>query len=261
VCWKNRERSEQDQHFNPQGGQGMTNGLYQSSANGASKVQSSRNEQLIEVSVFLFLIVPSMALSFFAVKQGSLSFVLVAFATILRDLALVSLILFFLWRNGEPINWIGWTFKNLWKEIGLGIGLYIPFFIAAGFLERALQVAGLTVPLTPLPSMAAKGMGELLLAIALVAVVALGEETIFRGYLILRLKAITTSPTAAALLSATIFSLGHGYEGSAGVVTVGVMGVIFALIYIWRQSLVAPIVMHFLQDFISIVLVPWLKKG
>ena len=147
----------------------MTNGLYQSSANGASKVQSSRNSQVVEVSVFLFLIVPSMALSFFAVKQGSLSFVLVAFATILRDLALVSLILFFLWRNGEPINWIGWTFKNLWKEIGLGIGLYIPFFIAAGFLERVLQVAGLSVPSTPLPSMAAKGMGELLLAIALVA--------------------------------------------------------------------------------------------
>jgi membrane protease YdiL (CAAX protease family) len=239
----------------------VVTGLNNSKTYCRDSAESSWTEQLVEVSVFLFLIVPSMALSFFAVKQGSLSFVLVAFATILRDLALVSLILFFLWRNGEPINWIGWTFKNSWKEIGLGIGLYIPFFIAAGFLERALQVAGLSVPSTPLPSMATEGMGELLLAIALVAVVALGEETIFRGYLILRLKAITTSPTAAALLSATIFSLGHGYEGSAGVVTVGVMGVIFALIYIWRQSLVAPIVMHFLQDFISIVLLPWLGKG
>ncbi len=244
-----------------QRGQSVVTGLNNSSAMSRDSIQPNRKEQFVEVSVFLFLIVPSMALSFFAVKQGSLSFVLVAFATILRDLALVSLILFFLWRNGEPINWIGWTFKNSWKEIGLGIGLYIPFFIAAGFLERALQVAGLSVPSTPLPSMAAKGMGELLLAIALVAVVALGEETIFRGYLILRLKAITTSPTAAALLSATIFSLGHGYEGSAGVVTVGVMGVIFALIYIWRQSLVAPIVMHFLQDFISIVLLPLFGKG
>jgi len=239
----------------------VVTGMNNSKANSRDSVQSSWTEQLVEVSVFLFLIVPSMALSFFAVKQGSLSFVLVAFATILRDLALVSLILFFLWRNGEPINWIGWTFKNSWKEIGLGIGLYIPFFIAAGFLERALQVAGFSVPSTPLPSMAAEGMGELLLAIALVAVVALGKETIFRGYLILRLKAITTSPTAAALLSATIFSLGHGYEGSAGLVTVGVMGVIFALIYMWRQSLVAPIVMHFLQDFIGIVLLPWLGKG
>ena len=240
----------------------MTNGLYQSSANGASKVQSSWTEQLVEVSVFLFLIVPSMVLSFFAVKQGSLSFVLVAFATILRDLALVSLILFFVWRNGEPVNWIGWTFKNVWKETVLGIGLYIPFFFAAGFFENALRVAGLSVPSTPLPSfMAARGMVEFSLAIVLVAVVALAEETIFRGYLILRLKAITISPTAAALLSAAIFSLGHGYEGSAGVVTVGVMGLVFALVYMWRQSLVAPIVMHFLQDFIGIVLLPWLGKG
>jgi membrane protease YdiL (CAAX protease family) len=240
----------------------VVTGLNNSKADSRDSFQSNCGEQLVEVSVFLFLIVPSMALSFFAVKQGSLSFVLVAFATILRDLGLVSLILFFLWRNGEPINWIGWTFKNSWKEIGLGIGLYIPFFIAAGFLERALQVAGLSVPSTPLPSfMAARGMVEIFLAIVLVTVVAVAEETIFRGYLILRLKAITVSPAAAALLSAAIFSLGHGYEGSAGVVTVGVMGLVFALVYMWRQSLVAPIVMHFLQDFIGIVLLPWLGKG
>lgn len=242
--------------------QSVVTGLNNSKADSRDSFQSNCGEQLVEVSVFLFLIVPSMALSFFAVKQGSLSFVLVAFATILRDLGLVSLILFFLWRNGEPINWIGWTFKNSWKEIGLGIGLYIPFFIAAGFLERALQVAGLSVPSTPLPSfMAARGMVEIFLAIVLVTVVAVAEETIFRGYLILRLKAITVSPAAAALLSAAIFSLGHGYEGSAGVVTVGVMGLVFALVYMWRQSLVAPIVMHFLQDFIGIVLLPWLGKG
>jgi CAAX protease family protein len=221
-----------------------------------NSTQPDREEQLVEVFVFLFLIVPSMALSFFAVKQGSLSFVLVAFATILRDLALVSLILFFLWRNGEPISWVGWTFKNSWKEIRLGIGLYIPLFVAAGFLERALQVAGLSVPSTPLPSIAAEGMGELLLAIALVAVVALAEETIFRGYLILRLKAITARPAMALLLSAVLFSLGHGYEGTAGVVTVGVMGLVLGFVYMWRQSLVAPIVMHFLQDLIGIVLLP-----
>jgi len=39
---------------------------------------------------------------------------------------------------------------------------------------------------------------------------------------------------------------------------VGGMGLVFALVYLWRGSLVAPIVMHFLQDFIGIVLAPWL---
>jgi membrane protease YdiL (CAAX protease family) len=222
----------------------------------------SRAEQFFEVSVFLFLIVPSMALSFLAIKQGSLSFVLVAISVILRDLALVSLILFFIWRNHETVTWIGWTFKNSKKEIALGIFLFIPFSLGTGLIENGLRAIGFSAPATPLPSfLAARGMVEILLAFLLVVIVALSEETIFRGYLILRFKAVTANSTVAVLLSAAIFSLGHGYEGSAGVITVGVMGLVFALIYIWRQSLVVPVVMHFLQDFIGIVLLPLLGKG
>jgi membrane protease YdiL (CAAX protease family) len=39
---------------------------------------------------------------------------------------------------------------------------------------------------------------------------------------------------------------------------VGVMGVVFAVVYLWRGSLVAPMVMHFLQDFLAIVVLPLL---
>jgi membrane protease YdiL (CAAX protease family) len=42
-------------------------------------------------------------------------------------------------------------------------------------------------------------------------------------------------------------------------VTVGCMGLTFALIYLWRGSLVAPVVMHFLQDFSGIILPALLK--
>jgi membrane protease YdiL (CAAX protease family) len=221
-----------------------------------TSVRLSHKAQIFEVSVFLFLIVPSMILSFFAVKPGSLSFMIVAGGTILRDLALVSLILFFLWRNGELVERIGWTFENGWKDIGLGIGLFIPLFFGANLLENVLQAAGLSVPTTSLPSyMAARDVAQYLLASVLVLVVALAEETVFRGYLILRFRTLTGSPAAAVLLSATIFSLGHGYEGSAGVITVGFMGLVFALVYLWRQSLIAPMVMHFLQDFVGIILV------
>jgi membrane protease YdiL (CAAX protease family) len=216
-------------------------------------------EQLYEVSVFLLLILPSMALSFFVVKRGNLSFAVIASATILRDLGLISLIFFFLWRNGETVSQIGWTFKNGMKDIVLGIGLYIPFTLGADLLEGALRTAGFSVPSTPLPSsLTVMGIPEFLLASALVVVVALAEEIIFRGYLILRFKVVGRSLPVALLLSAAVFSLGHGYEGSAGVITVGMMGLAFGLIYVWRKSLVAPIVMHFLQDFIGIVLVPLL---
>jgi membrane protease YdiL (CAAX protease family) len=237
----------------------MTTVISNDKDSGENHMLSHRKEQTVEVSVFLFLIVPSMIISFFIVKQGSISFVLVALSSILRDLALVSLVLFFLWRNGEPLTVIGWRFKNAGKEAILGMWIFIPFFFGAGLLEKGLRMVGFTAPATPLPALIAeKNTAEFLLAAVLVIVVALAEETIFRGYLILRFKNITASTAAAVLTSAVIFSLGHGYEGSAGVITVGVMGVVFALIYLWRQSLVAPMVMHFLQDFIGIVLVPLL---
>jgi membrane protease YdiL (CAAX protease family) len=223
----------------------MTTVISNDKDSGENHMLSHRKEQTVEVSVFLFLIVPSMIISFFIVKQGSISFVLVALSSILR--------------NGEPLTVIGWRFKNAGKEAILGMWIFIPFFFGAGLLEKGLRMVGFTAPATPLPALIAeKNTAEFLLAAVLVIVVALAEETIFRGYLILRFKNITASTAAAVLTSAVIFSLGHGYEGSAGVITVGVMGVVFALIYLWRQSLVAPVVMHFLQDFISIVLAPLL---
>jgi membrane protease YdiL (CAAX protease family) len=219
----------------------------------------SRREQIIEVAVFLFLIAPSMAFSFFAVKEGTISFVLAGVSTILRDLALVSLVIFFLWRNRESVKMIGWVGRNGLREAAIGVLLFIPMFYAAGFLDQLLVAAGFSSPATPMPSLEATGgILESILGFILVTIVAISEETIFRGYLLLRFNNIFSSTFFAVVLSAFIFSLGHGYEGTAGVITVGFMGFVFAIVYLWRGSLIAPIVMHFLQDFIGIVLLPLL---
>jgi membrane protease YdiL (CAAX protease family) len=226
-------------------------------ATASADIGNSRAEQLREVSVFLFLIVPSMGLSFFAIRQGILSFSLTASATILRDLGLVSLIVFFLWRNRESIIQIGWTFTNGWQDAVLGALLFVPLSFATGFLEQILKAAGFTAPATPTPRFLSPGSPtQFVLAGFLVVVVAIAEEIIFRGYLILRLRTITGNALAAAILSSIVFALGHGYEGTAGVLTVGFMGLFFALVYLARGSLVAPMVMHFLQDFTAIVLLP-----
>lgn len=227
-----------------------------------ANTNTKRRVQLIEVLVFLFLIIPSLALSFLANQQAQLSFTVTAIATILRDLALVSLILFFLWRNKENIQQIGWSLKNGWQEVLLGMILFVPVFFGASLLESFLNSIGFSSPKAPLPSfLQSSGVAQTILAIILVIVVAIAEETIFRGYLILRFKSLTNSAALAAILSAVVFSIGHGYEGSAGVITVGSLGLVFAIVYLWRGSLVAPMVMHFLQDFISIVLISLLGKG
>jgi membrane protease YdiL (CAAX protease family) len=200
----------------------------------------NRRAQGLELAVFLFLILPSMAMSFFLTERGSVGFGFAALSTILRDLALVSLVLFFLWHNREPVARIGWVTRHVWPDVILGIVLFVPVTFGSAALDGALQSVGFSSPATP-SFLEVQNTPQTALAVVLVIVVAVAEETIFRGYLI-------------------VFSFGHGYEGTAGVVTVGVMGAAFALVYVWRRSLVAPVVMHFLQDFMSIVLLPLLAQ-
>ena len=208
-----------------------------------------------ELAVFLFILLPALVLSLFTVQSGSTSFATVAVATIFQDLALTALVLYFFWRNGEGHAALGWR-GSLPLEVLVGAVLFVPTFFVAGALETTLRHAGLSSE-GKLPSfLAAKGGGEMILAVVLVVVVAVAEESIFRGYLLRRFGNVTASPAVAVLLSAGVFAIGHGYEGSAGVVTVAFLGVVFALVYMWRGSLIAPVVMHLLQDLIGIVVAP-----
>jgi uncharacterized protein len=217
-------------------------------------------DRLLEAGVFLLLIVPSMALSFFAVQQGRLSFLLVSGATISRDIGLLALVFFFLHRNGERPAVIGWTGRHVGREIVLGIALFVPLFVGSRFLETMLRAAGFSAPSAPVPDLVPlPNFVDLVVALLLVVVVAASEEVIFRGYLVLRFSQLFRASGPAAVMSAAVFSLGHGYEGSAGVITVGVTGLVFALVYLRRGSLVAPMVMHFLLDFVAIVLVPLVR--
>ncbi len=211
------------------------------------------------MGVFLFLIFPSMVLSFFVAGQDGVGFGALALMVMLRDLALVCLVAFFLWRNRERFAAIGWRTRGWWKEALIGVLLFGPVFFGLAQFENGLAQMGLSTPSRELPSfLTASGGGQFALATALVVIVAFSEETLFRGYLILRLGSVTGSAAAAVVLSSVVFSVGHGYEGSAGVVTVGTFGAIAALVYLWRGSLVAPMLMHFLQDFLGIVILPLL---
>lgn len=74
----------------------------------------TRRQEALELGVFLLLIVPSLALSFAAVRQGMVPFPVVAASTILRDAGLVALILLFCSRGHEPLPAIGWTSRTAW---------------------------------------------------------------------------------------------------------------------------------------------------
>ncbi len=215
---------------------------------------------LLELLVFLFLIVPSMVLSFFVTREAGTGFILIAISTILRDLALLSLIFYFAWRDQEPLGRLGWRYETLDGDIVWGFVLYLPLVAVVSLAEQGFSAVGLSGPATP-PAARFQfiGTGQLALAVALVLVVAISEETIFRGYIFLRLRTVTGNTAVAVLLASIIFAIGHGYEGSLGMATVGFMGLLFNLIYLWRKSLVTPMILHFLQDFLAVVVAPFLQ--
>lgn len=212
-------------------------------------------ERTTELFVFLFLIIPSIMLSFFVISRGPELFSFIAIQTILRDLGLLFLVLFFVWRNNENISDIGLNFKEAGREAFIGALLFFPILSSASALQIILAEIGIQPPANTSPFIfEQEGFYQLVLAFILVTVVAITEETIFRGYLINRFKVFTQNNGAAIFFSTAIFALGHSYQGTFGIIVTGYLGLIFALIYIWRKSLVAPMIMHFMQNFLGIII-------
>jgi membrane protease YdiL (CAAX protease family) len=209
--------------------------------------------QRLETGAFVFLILPSLLFSYFVGKQLATNFTVTALGTILRNLSFLCLIAFFAWKNGEPRERFGWVWSHAGTEAILGVWLFLLMSFSAILIQQALSAAHVSLPSHALPeSLIAHSPAGYALAFALVVVVAICEETIFRGYLLLRLGAVFRSRAAAALVASLIFCLGHGYEGIAGVVAVFFIGLFLSVVYLWRKSIIAPAVIHFLQDLIGL---------
>jgi len=73
------------------------------------------------------------------------------------------------------------------------------------------------------------------------------EELLFRGYLIPWLGQALPI-WAAVLLSSVLFGLLHAYQGPAGIVRTGAVGLVLALVFVATGSLLVPIVLHVVVD-------------
>lgn len=216
--------------------------------------------RLFEVSIFLLILVPPMITPLLGQECRWGSFTVTAFVTIFRDIALTGLVVFFLLQNDETIGSIGWKSTGMKREAALGVGLVVPVMIIERLIWMALPHLGLKYVRHPPDFLIAKHPWQFFLACVMVTVAAAAEETIFRGYLISRFHAITGRVVPAVIISTAIFTLGHiSYEDSGKLIYVGIMGLILAIVYVWRKSLIAPMVIHLLQDFFPLVLIPLIK--
>jgi membrane protease YdiL (CAAX protease family) len=199
------------------------------------------------------LIVPPTILQWFLDDQESIDFSLRVAATITGNLALLALVLYLNWRSGEPWRRLGWSARNWIGEALVGILLFLPFATIATGIGQLLVYLGLPGEDLALLVPSVTGTLQTVLAGLALVIVAVSEEAVFRGYLLLRITEWRHGgATFAVIASSTIFALGHEYQGLAGMITVGSMGLMFAGVYLWRKSLVAPIVIHFLQNALAV---------
>lgn len=94
---------------------------------------------------------------------------------------------------------------------------------------------------------------------ALVVTAGVFEETLYRGYAIERLTALTGSKWLAAVLTLAVFTLMHGPAvGWDHLGPVAAAGLLVTLLYLWRRDLVLNAVAHATVDGIGLILVPLL---
>jgi membrane protease YdiL (CAAX protease family) len=74
------------------------------------------------------------------------------------------------------------------------------------------------------------------------------EETVFRGYLLRQLRALTGRPLVAVVLQAAAFGLAHAYQGTRAVAEIVGIGLLFGLVAWWRKSLIPVMLAHAAMD-------------
>jgi uncharacterized protein len=157
-------------------------------------------------------------------------------------------------RKGErlPYSSIGWHTDRLgnallWGLLGV---LLCALALAACILIAQLMhwKIGAQTPLSYDPPLWAMAITVLRAGVT--------EEVFYRGYALERLESLTGRRWAAIVLTIVPFALFHFRQGQAGILIAGLTGLILALIYLKRRSLLAVMFTHFTVDFVPNVLLP-----
>ena len=140
-------------------------------------------------------------------------------------------------KSGSFVDALGLAGIANWPRAlalaALAAGGTFAIFTAGGALARMLGLPSPEVEGTI--ALATQSPAHLAMWILLVAWLGagFGEEVLWRGFLmdrLGRLPGLMRSPTAVLVLQAVIFGLAHAYQGAAGVLITGTVGLWFGLV-------------------------------
>lgn len=140
-----------------------------------------------------------------------------------------------------PYSWT--AARDLLLTFAIAIGLSILVFRRTGdrFLRRLLKMAGALIP-----AMARERVWFAGLSLG----AGISEELLFRGFLLWYLSFFFPQLNRVQLivLSSLLFGFCHVYQGWIGIVGTGILGAVFAWLYLSTASLLLPVAIHALVD-------------
>ena len=178
--------------------------------------------------------------------DGRLSLAFVLLLSVADTLLLITLMVALTRAHGERVAalWLG--DRPAGREALVGLLLIPAVFLLVVVLLNGLRLAapGLhNVETNPLEQLAATPAQAALFAV--VAILAGGvREELQRAFLLQRFERHLGGATAGVVVLSAGFGLGHVVQGWDAVVTTGVLGTFWAVLYLRRRSTIAPLVSH-----------------
>ena len=178
--------------------------------------------------------------------DGSLNLTYVAALSLIDAVLLIGLILFFLRSHGESPREVFLGRRPVGEEARFGLPL--SFAALAIAFTALLLIQGFapwlrTEEKNPLQDLLTTPRGAAVMAVVLVVAGGIREE-IQRAFLLRRFEQWLGGPVVGVVVASVGFGAGHYIQGVDVAVVTGLLGMFWAIIYLRRRSIVAPVVSH-----------------
>ena len=167
-----------------------------------------------------------------------------------------------LWLRGEGTRAVGLAFRSDWGRTALaGIGAGIGYQCFSLYVAEP-AIARLTgkLPDVSLFAPLAGNVHFLLISLAVAwTLAAVGEEFVYRGYLLTRIaRGLGNTPRVwlgALAVTSILFGVGHRYQGASGMISAGLGGFAFGLLYLATgRNLWVAVIAHATMDTLGLLL-------
>ncbi|MEM7133753.1 MAG: type II CAAX endopeptidase family protein [Chloroflexota bacterium] len=154
---------------------------------------------------------------------------------------------------------LGWVWDDLLYESAVGItwgvAIALFFFGATKWLVQQ-GVGGRIYSTVIIEAILPRSFKEaLLVAVAMIPAV-VSEELLFRSLLLGGFSPLAP-PLLLLVVSSIVFGLLHSSQGIWGMVGASVGGFLFGILFLWRGTIVTPVIAHYVANMLQICIAVW----